>query len=121
MTGGDRVEAEQVGALGEAGELHRPVALDARVRRDAAGVRVDVRGDDVLVEVVTEVEHEVVDAELLGDPPRVVDVGHRAAAGVAVAAPQLHRDADHLVARLLQQQRGDRRVDPTATSHTSPS
>ena len=57
----------------------------------------DVGLDHVGVEVVAEVEHEVVDAELLGDAAGVVDVGHRAAAGVAVAAPQLHRHADDVV------------------------
>ena len=36
--------------------------------------------------------------ELLGDAAGVVDVGHRAATGVAVAAPQPHRHADDVVA-----------------------
>ena len=48
VAGGDGVEAEQVGALGEPGELEVAVALDARVRRDAGAVGVDVRRDDVL-------------------------------------------------------------------------
>ena len=113
VPGGDGVEAEQVGALGKAGELDRPIAFDTRIRCHPAGVRVDVRRDDVLVEVVAEVEHQVIDAELLRDAAGVVDVGHRAAAGVTVAAPQLHRDADDLVTGALQQQRGNRRVDTT--------
>ena len=114
MPGGDGIESEQVGALGEAGELHRAIALDARVRCDAACVRVDVRCDDVLVEVVAEVEDEMVDAELLSDAAGVVDVGHRTAPGVAVTAPELHRHPDHVVAGLLEQERRDRRVDATA-------
>ena len=67
-----------------------------------------VRIDDVAVEVVGEVEHEVVDVELLGDTAGIVDVGHRAAAGVAVAAPQPHRDADDVVTGVDQLGGGDR-------------
>ena len=55
--------------------------------------------DDVVVEVVAEVEDVVVDAELLGHAPGVVDVADRAAARVALAAPQLHRDPDDVPAR----------------------
>ncbi len=108
MAGGHRIETEEIGTLGETSELHRPVALDARVRRDTACVGIDVGGDDVLVEVVAEVEHQVIDPELLGDATGIVDIGHRAAPGVTVATPQLHRHANHLVARLLEQERRDR-------------
>ena len=80
-------------------------------------VRLHVRVDDVLVEVVGEVEHQVVDAQLLRHAAGVVDVGHRAAAGVAVAAPQPHGDAHHLVAVAQQLGRGDRRVDAAAERH----
>ena len=113
VAGGDGVEAEQVGPLREARELDRPVAFDARVGRDSTGVCVDVGGHDVFVEVVTEIEHEVVDAELLCHAARIVDIGHRTAAGVTVATPQLHRDPDDVVARLLEQQRCNRGIDPT--------
>src|SRR5690606_33578292 len=58
-----------------------------------------------------EVEDVVVDAELVGDPAGVVDVGHRAAARVGLAAPQLHGDADDLVALLLEERGRDRGVD----------
>ena len=47
------------------------------------------------------------DAELLRHATRVVDVGHRAATRVAVATPQLHRDADDAVPGLEEQRRGD--------------
>ena len=72
VPGGDGVEAEQVGPLREPGELHRSVALDARVRGDPRRVLTDVGLDDVGVEVVAEVEHQVVDVELLG---QLVQVG----------------------------------------------
>ena len=54
----------------------------------------------MLVEVFGEVEHEMVDAELLSYATRIVDIGHAATAGVALTAPQTHRDADDLVALL---------------------
>ena len=104
VAGGDRIEPEQVGPLGEPGELHRPVALDARVRRGPLDVGRDVRLDDVGGELVAEVEHQVIDVELLADPSGIVDVADRAATRVAVAAPQFHRHADHLVPGLLEQQ-----------------
>ncbi len=74
----------------------------------------DVRVDDRGVEVLREVEDEVVDAELLGDAAGVVDVGHAAAPGVALPAPQPHRDADDLVTVARQQRGGDGRVDAAA-------
>ena len=114
VAGGEEVEPERVGPLEQTPELHRPVALDARVRRAPGRVRVDVGLDDGVVELVGEVEHVVRDAELGGDAPGVLDVGDAAAPGVGLAAPELERDAGDVVA-LLEQQRGrDRRVDPAA-------
>ncbi len=80
-------------------------------------MRVEIGTDDVGREVVTEVEHQMVDAELLRGPPGVVDVSDRAAARVALAAPQLHRDPDHLVARVPQERGGDGGIHPAAHRH----
>ena len=77
-------------------------------------MRLHIRVDDVGVEVISEVEDEMVDVKLLSDTASVVDIGDRAAASVGVSAPQFHRDADDLVTLLLQQQRCDGGVDPTA-------
>ena len=87
MTGRDLVEAELLGPLEHAPELHRAVALDARVRRLARRVRVDVGRDDVGVELVGEVEHVVRDAELRGDPARVLDVGRRCSSRESLSPP----------------------------------
>ena len=73
--------------------------------------------DDLRLELVAEVPHVVGDAELLGHPPGVVDVAHRAAAGVGLAAPQLHRHAHDLVPGGQQAGRGHRRVDPARHGH----
>ena len=43
----------------------------------------------------------------------IVDIGHRAAAGVGLAAPQLEGGADDLVPGLDEQRRRHRRVDPS--------
>ena len=81
VAGGDGVEAEQVGALAAAGRTSgggctRCTGSASRRRRGPRTYGLD----DVRVEVVAEVEHEVVDAELLGDAAGVVDVGDGAAA-----------------------------------------
>ena len=114
MAGCDRVEPEDLGPLGQPGELHAAVALDTRVRRQPADVGRHVRSHDVLVEVVAEVEHEVVDVELLCDTPCVVDVGDAATSGVTLTTPQPHRDADHRVSGVEQAGAGDGRVDASA-------
>jgi hypothetical protein len=108
MTGGDGVETQDVSALAEPVELEVAIALDARVRRQTLGVSAHVWIDDVGVEVVGEVEHQMIDVELLSYAAGVVDIGHRAAAGVALSTPQPHRDADHVVAGVDQLGGGDR-------------
>ncbi len=70
MPGGHRVEPEQARPGEQAVELEMAVALDARVRRAAPLVVGDVGFDHMTVEVVGEVEHDVIDAELLRDPAR---------------------------------------------------
>ena len=117
MAGGDGVEAELRRPLGEAGELDPAVALDARVRRRPRAMGRNVRGDDMGVEVLGEVEHEMLDTEGVGRPPGVVDVGDAAAPGVALAAPQAHRHADDVVAVSSEQGGGDGRVHTAAHRH----
>ena len=75
------------------------------------GVGRDEGSDDVTVELVGVVEDVVVDAQHLGDPTRVVDVGDRTTARVRHAAPELQRGAHDLVALLEQETGGDRRID----------
>ena len=111
---GHGVEAEQVGAFAQPRELHVPVALDARIGRDAYGVGLHVRRHHVLLEVLAEVEHEMVDAQLLGDTSRVVDVADAAAPGVTLSTPQAHRDAHHVMALFHEQRCCDGRVHTTA-------
>ena len=93
MPGRDGVEPERVGAVEQAPELDRAVALDARVRRATRAYASTYGSTTLAVEVVAEVEDVVRDAELCGHPAGVLDVGHAAAPGVGLAAPELQRDA----------------------------
>ena len=87
VAGGHGVEPEPRGPLEEPVELEVPVALDAGVGRAALRVAGDVGIDDVGLEVGGEVEDVVDQAQLVGHPPGVVDVGDRAAAGVGRRHP----------------------------------
>lgn len=113
MTGGNGVETEDVGSFEQTIELDVAIAFDARIGRHAVRVIGDVRIDDRPLEVVGEVEDEVVDAQLLSDSPRVVDVAHAAASRVALPSPEPQGDADDVVSGFFQQRGGDRRVDTT--------
>ncbi len=117
VAGGDGVEPEHLGPAQQAVELQVPVALDARVRGQPGGVIGHVGLDDVGGEVVAEVEDQVLDAEAVGHAAGVVDVAHRAAAGVGLSAPQLQRDAHDLVAVVGEQGRRHRRVHATGHGH----
>ena len=72
MPGGEPVETEAISPAQEPVELHGTVALDARVRRPASGVLLDVGRHDVALEILGEVEDVVLDPQLLGDPARVL-------------------------------------------------
>ena len=98
--------------LQEPVELQVGVARDTGVRRPAPLVTGDVRPDHVPFEVSREVEHVMGDAELLRHPAGVLDVGHRATAGVRGATPELHRGPDDLMAILAHQGGGHGRVHP---------
>ena len=78
------------------------VALNARVRGRAHLMRVHIRVNDMVVEIFSEVEHQMVDAQLLGDASRVVDIADRAATRVAFATPQPQRHTHHVMAVAAQ-------------------
>ena len=52
VTRGNRIEAEEIGALTEPLELQMAIALDARIRGESLAMRAHVRIDDVSVEVI---------------------------------------------------------------------
>ena len=120
MARGDGVESQQVGALAEPVELQVPVAFDARIRCQPFAVGTHVRIHDVAIEVVTEVEDEMVDVQLLRHSSGIVDIGDRTATGIALASPQPHGDADDVVAGVDQLGGGNRRVDAPAERDENP-
>ena len=89
------------------------IALDAWVRSKAIDVRLHIRIYDMSVEIVRKIEDKVIDAELLRDTARIIDIRNRAATRVALATPQTHSHADDLVALRLEFGCGNRRVDAT--------
>jgi hypothetical protein len=97
------IEAQSIGALGETSKLQTTVAFNAGVWRGAFGVRCNVRLHHLFVEVVAEVEHQMVNTNLLSNTARIVDIGNRATTGIAFATPQAHGDANNVMAVLLQE------------------
>ncbi len=112
----DRVAGEPSGAFPERRELDLGVARGARDRRLPGQIGGDEGAHDVAAELLLEVEHVVADSQRPGDAARVGQIVQRAAsagaAGLARVIPELHREADDLVALLLQEKRGDRGIDP---------
>jgi hypothetical protein len=110
MAGRHGGEPEGLGPGQEAVELEVTIAFDAWVGREPECVGIDVGLHHVGVEVLAEVEHVVLDTQLVGHPTGVVDVGNRAATGVALAAPQLHRYAGDPMPGIEEERGGHRRV-----------
>ena len=96
-------------------ELDLGIAQHVGVGRAAGLVLAQELGEDPVLVVGREVDVLDLDAEHVGHAGGVdeVDVG-RAVLAVVVVFPVLHEDADHLVALLLEQVRGDRGVHAAA-------
>ena len=115
VAGGQRLGAELARGLEQVAELHRAVAGDAGHRRLAAHIGVGEGVHHLGAEAALIVEHVVRDAEPLGDLARVLDV----LAGTArpcladgdAMVIELQSDAHDVVALLLQERGGDRRID----------
>ena len=98
-------------------ELDLLVALHARDRRASRQVVVEERVDDLAAERRALVEHVVRHAQEFAGHARVVAVFGRAAApdlAFAARVPEVQRDADDVVAGLVQQRGGERRVHTAA-------
>ena len=122
-----RLRAEAVGDREELAQLHLAVARGAGAGRLPAEVGVDERGDDLLGEQRATVEREMRKAEGVRRPARVVLVLGRAAApvgagivGLVGVVPEVERDADDVVALVLEARGGDGGVDPAAHRHHDP-
>ena len=107
-------------------ELDHLVAGDAGHRRLAGDVARGEAVDDGLLEALLVVENVVRDAQRLGHPAGVVDILAGAAGPLAVGGfamvVELQRDADDVVAGMLEQAGDDRGVDAArhGDDHTCP-
>ncbi|CAB4631069.1 unannotated protein [freshwater metagenome] len=76
MTSGDNVETQCLGSGHKPIKLEMPVAFDAWVRSNSSGMISDIRFDNVAIKVLGEVEHQMIDLELLCYSPSIIDVAH---------------------------------------------
>ena len=60
MTCCNRIEAQRIGALGEARKFQFAIAFDAWVWRGSVGMGVDVWLNNLLIEIFAEVENKMV-------------------------------------------------------------
>ena len=104
----------------EVAELQLLIAHHARVRRAPRLVLAGEIMDDLLLELARFLHHVMRNAEGMGHAARIRDGRGSAAlvlrAGDAVLRPDLHGHADHVVALLLEQMRGDGGIDSSAHS-----
>ena len=78
MPGRHRLESEPHGTVEKPAELQVPVALYAGIRRTPEGMRLGIRRDDPLLELLCKIEDVMVDPQPCRHAPRVVDVADRA-------------------------------------------
>ena len=116
----DVVGIQKHGPAEQEVELDLVVARETGMRSPAPVILFDEVVHDVRLKLALEVLHVVGDADGLAHPAGVLHVLDRAAAlavggnVVALHRPQPHRDADDLVALLMQQQGRHGGVNPPA-------
>ena len=117
VTGREPGGAERVRELEHRVEAHLTVAANARVRGQAGRVAVEELVDNAGAKALAQVERQVREPHVVGQPAGAEHGLRRAAALVPIrggVGPQLERDGDHLVARVERELRGGRAVDPAA-------
>ena len=105
-------------------KLQIPVAVDARVRCPSTQIRIAKPVDHLATERAREIEREVLQPQAKGHLPRILNVAlaaaralahHARAAGAGnLVVEQLHRHAAGVKARIAQQQRSHRAINPAA-------
>ena len=76
VTSRNEIKAQRLGSGHQTIKLEVPIALDARVRSDSASVIGNIRFDNVAIKVLGEVEHQMIDLELLCYSSSVIDIAH---------------------------------------------
>jgi hypothetical protein len=108
VAGGDLLRAQRHRVVEEGLELDLRVAHHVRVGRAPGAVFGEEAREHALAILRGEVHRLDVDADPLGDRDGVDEIlARRAVALVVVVLPVLHEEADHVVSRALEQQRGD--------------
>ena len=97
MTSRHGIKTQDSRSLAQTIKLQMSVALDARVWRNAVNMGLHVWCDDMFVEVVRKIKHQVIDTELLCHSTSVVYIGDRTTPSVALATPQTHRHTHNFV------------------------
>jgi hypothetical protein len=126
MSGRDPIGAERARMIEERAELDLAVAENVGIRRASRLVFAQEVREDALAILGGEVHRFELDSDDVGDRRGVDQIGARGAVLVGVVVlPVLHEEADDVEALLLEQPRGDRRIDapdmPTTTRPCSPS
>ena len=116
MAGRQHLTAQLAGSLKQVAELHALVAAHAGNRRLAAQIGIGEIVNDRLAEGALVIQHVMRDAQPVADLAGVVDILPGAARALLLQGHavivELQRDADHLIALLMQQRRGDGAVHP---------
>jgi hypothetical protein len=110
-------KSENACALRQAFELEVSIALNTRVRCDTNAVRINIWINHMAVEVFGEVEHHVVNTQLLSNPASIFDIGHRTAPCVTLTTPEPHCYSNHIMARSNQFSRSHRGVNSSRHCH----
>ncbi|OIQ82064.1 hypothetical protein GALL_361650 [mine drainage metagenome] len=113
VAGGDLVRAQAEGVIEKGAELDLGIAQDVGVGRAAGTVFLQEVGKYLVLVFLAEIDGLDLDADAVGDGNGIHQVlPCRAERFRVVVLPVLHEQADHFIALLLQQQRGDGRIDP---------
>jgi hypothetical protein len=113
VSSGHCIKTQNNAALMQTIELQVTVAFDTRVGRNSDGMIVDIWLNHIAVKIFGEVKDQVINSELLSNSTSIINIAHAATAGVAVATPEAHRDADNVMALFKQQCSSNRRINAT--------
>ena len=111
VAGGDPLGAEPPRVVEAHAELDLAIAEHVGVRRAAGAILLEEVREHALAVFAGEAHLVQRNAQLLADAARVLEVLGGRAVAVLVFVPVAHEEPLHVVALLLQQQRGDGRVD----------
>src|SRR5712692_5860713 len=118
VPGGDALRAQRQGVIEEGPELDLGVAQHVRVGSAAGGVFREEGAEDALLVFRGKIHRLQVDADHLGDRGAVNQIlASRAVFVIVVVLPVLHEKADDLEPLALEEERGDRRIDPARHAH----